>query len=286
MGLAYPMQKFQDWFTQQWVILWGKKIDPEDTNWLMGPLGNLNGIGENFINELAEKEMLIIKRGTKSQGLIESIDAFQLPESKLARLSKNVVDFYTNTSDYDLDFSIKWNPFFRVFGIMVTKLFSNRIKQLNIPTKNIKQTESLTNEILTLIEPNTNRIKYTAWYRTIKKNGKVVYSGIYGTCILPSGETCLKAIFPLPKGNATVIMSIDINLKGELILNSSGKKFGDAGFYFLLNDSKGNYWTQYIRSFQDRLIISQQDNHLLAEQRLTLWKLMVLRLRYEIKKKQ
>ncbi|WP_270087883.1 hypothetical protein [Sphingobacterium sp. SYP-B4668] len=280
------MQKFQDWFTQQWVILWGKKIDPEDTNWLMGPLGNLNGIGENFINELAEKEMLIIKRGTKSQGLIESIDAFQLPESKLARLSKNVVDFYTNTSDYDLDFSIKWNPFFRVFGIMVTKLFSNRIKQLNIPTKNIKQTESLTNEILTLIEPNTNRIKYTAWYRTIKKNGKVVYSGIYGTCILPSGETCLKAIFPLPKGNATVIMSIDINLKGELILNSSGKKFGDAGFYFLLNDSKGNYWTQYIRSFQDRLIISQQDNHLLAEQRLTLWKLMVLRLRYEIKKKQ
>lgn len=286
MGLAYPMQKFQDWFTQQWVILWGKKIDPEDTSWLMGPLGNLNGIGENFINELAEKERLIIKRGTESQGLIESIDGFQLPETKLARLSKNVINFYTNTSDYDLDFSLKWNPFFRVFGVMVTKLFSNRIKQLNIPTKNIQQTESLTNEILTLIDPNTNRIKYTAWYRTIKKNGKVVYSGIYGTCILPSGETCLKAIFPLPKGNATVIMSIDTGLKGELILNSSGKKFGDAGFYFLLNDSKGNYWSQYIRSFQDRLIISQQDNHLLAEQRLTLWKLMVLRLRYEIKKKQ
>lgn len=55
MVLAYPMQKIQDWFTQQWVILWGVKIAPEEFPWLIGPFGYLSGIGENFIIQLAEK---------------------------------------------------------------------------------------------------------------------------------------------------------------------------------------------------------------------------------------
>jgi hypothetical protein len=285
MRLAYPKQRFQDWFTQQWVILWGKKIDPKDVPWLMGPFGNLNGIGEHFINELAEKEKLTIQRNTQYQGLIKSMDTFHLSESELSRLSKNVIDFYENTANYDLDISIRWNSFFKVLGVLVTKLFSNRINQLNIPT-NILHAQSLTSEIVTLIAPDSDQVKYTIWYRTIKESGKIIYSGIYGTCILPSGETCLKATFPLPKGNATVIMNIDVGAKGELILRSSGKEFGDSGFYFLLNDAKGNYWAQYIRSFRDRLVVNKEDKHLIAEQTLTLWKQVVLRLRYKIKAKQ
>jgi hypothetical protein len=45
MNLALTKQKFQDWFTQQWVILWGRRIDPSSHAWLMGPFGELNGIG-------------------------------------------------------------------------------------------------------------------------------------------------------------------------------------------------------------------------------------------------
>ena len=55
MNLAYTMQKFQDWFTQQWVILTGQKINLTNENSLSGPFGELNGIGEEFINQLAEK---------------------------------------------------------------------------------------------------------------------------------------------------------------------------------------------------------------------------------------
>ena len=35
MNFAKPKQTFQDWFTQQWVILWGRKIIPEHNEWLM-----------------------------------------------------------------------------------------------------------------------------------------------------------------------------------------------------------------------------------------------------------
>ena len=285
MGLAYPIQKFQDWCTQQWVILWGKKIEPQHHSWLMGPFGDLNGIGERFINELVEKENLAIERDSVSRGLIPSIAAFDLAPDDLSRLSNQVVSFYENTSHYNLQFGLQWNPIFKVFGTLVNTLFSSRINQLNIPTENIAAKESLTSEIIALRNPNTNEVVYTIWLRKFKSSGKVIYSGIYGTCKLPSGETCLKATFPLPKGNATVIMSIGVGADGELILNSSGKKFGDAGFYFLLQDRKGAYWSQYIRSFRDRLTVCQKEDGLIAKQVLTLWNQTVVRFNYNIRMK-
>jgi len=286
VGLAYPIQKFQDWFTQQWVILWGKKIDPKEHQWLMGPFGNLNGIGEGFINQLAEKENLIIERNTKSNGLIPSINQLNLSDTDLANLSQNVVEFYEHTAKYNLDLTVKWNPIFKVFGVLVNKLFSNRINQLNIPTKNVKKSEELISEIITLSDASSKKVKYTIWFRTFKSSGKVIYSGIYGTCTLPCGKACVKAVFPLPKGNATVIMSPTVGANGELILNSSGKNFGDAGFYFLLNDSKGNYWSQFISSFRDRLTVRTENDRILAKQVLTLWKQRVLKFDYHINVKE
>jgi hypothetical protein len=285
MGLAYPIQKFQDWLTQQWVIVTGKKIKPEDFPWLMGPFGNVNGIGETFIQQLAEKENLVIERDTPSQGLIPSFDLLNLPASDLSFLSRQVIDFYEKTAQYNLDLNVQWNPFFKLFGILVNKLFSNRINQLHIPTKNITNAESLKSEIITLTDPLSNQVKYTIWFRTFASSGQVIYSGIYGTCTLPSGQTCIKAVFPLPQGNATVIMVPGITSAGELVLESSGKKPGDAGFYFLLNDSKGNYWSKYVSSFRDRLIIRQEDDHLSAEQVLTLWRKKVLKFNYKISPK-
>ena len=96
----------------------------------------------------------------------------------------------------------------------------------------------------------------------------------------------MKAVFPLPNGNATVFLTPLAGQNGELILESSGKKFGDAGFYFLLKDSKGKYWSQYIRSFRDRLTVRSTERGLSAEQLITLWHKEVLRFNYIIEKKK
>ena len=285
MRFAYPMQKFQDWVTQQWVILRGRKIKPDDFPWLMGPFGNLDAIGEDFIIRFAEKENLIIEKDSKAKGIIPSMLKLNLSETDFSNLSKNVIRFYENTANHNLDFSVKWNPFFKFFGVLINKLFSNRINQLNIPTKNIDDSESLKSEIINLIDPKTNEIKYTFWFRSIESSGQVIYSGVYGICNLPSGKTCVKAVFPLPNGNATVLMNPSVGENGELILDSSGEKFGDAGFYFLLKDSKGEYWSQFISSFQDKLIIGSENDLILAEQTLTLWNLKVLTFNYKIKLK-
>jgi hypothetical protein len=283
MNWAKSMQVFQDWFTQQWVIFRGKKISKDDYSWLLGPFGNVNGIGEDFIYQLADKENLIVDRSPSPKGLISSFELLNLSKEEKEKLSPKVVDFYERTSQYALHLDANWNPFFIPFGWLVNRLFSNRINQLNIPLKNNKETGNLKSELITLVCSETQAVKYTFWLRKNASDNKIMYSGIYTTCKIESGKSCVKAIFPLPQGNATVIMEPKVTANGGLSLNSSGQKLGDAGFYFLLKDSKENYWAQFIQSFRDELVIEEVDNHLLAKQNLTLYNFRVLTLNYTIK---
>lgn len=285
MNLAYSMQKFQDWFTQQWVIITGQKFNPKIDEWLMGPFGTIESVGEKFIYQLANDEQLYIDRNSDAKGLFKSIENLNLSKEDLKNLSDKIIDFYEHTSNYQLDFQAKWSPFFKPFAWIVNKLFSQRINQLHIPLKNNGQ-EKLCSEIIHLIDQKTKEIKYTFWLRKFETTNEVVYSGIYGTCPLPSGQICIKAVFPLPKGNATVILKPRVGRNNELILEGSGRNFGDPGFYFLLSDAKNNVWTKFIRSFTDQLIIKEIENQLIAKQIIKLWKLKVVELSYKIIYKQ
>ena len=286
MGIAILKQNLQDLITQQWVILFGKKIIENQNKWLLGPFGSTKGIGVKFIKQLAKNEQLIIDEKENDKGILSSINQLNLSSEEQNKLSKNVIDFYENTSNYDFDLKVNWNPFFKGFGVLLRLLFSNRIEQLNVPIENIEDSESLKSDIIQLLDVTTKEVKRTIWLRSFKATGEVVYSGVYETCVIPSGQTCIKAIFPLPNGSATVILSPSVGENGELILTSSGKKIGDSGFYFLLNDSKGNLWTKFIKSFKDELVISSKNENIIAIQTLTLWNLRVLQFTYHINKKR
>ena len=283
MEFAPLKQNLQDWITQQWVILFGKKINAAENKWLLGPFGETNGIGLKFIQQLSENENLTIDDKQIDKGLLQSISELDLPAQELNKLSKDVIDFYENTSNFVFDLNVKWNPVFKMFGGLLKILFSNRIQQLNIPMGSDKNSEALQSEIIHLIDEKTKLVKRTIWLRTFKKSGQVVYSGVYEPCTLPNGTSCIKAIFPLPNGSATVILNPTVGEKGELILNSSGKKIGDSGFYFLLHDAKGNLWTKFIKSFRDKLVVSSENEQITAIQTLTLWNLRVLQFTYHIR---
>lgn len=280
MGIASTKQNFQDWLTQQWVILFGNKIDEKDYNWLLGPFGSTNGIGLKFIEQLADKEGLTIDKQNKNGGLIQSISQLKLTDNESEALSQNVIHFYENTGSYDLELKVKWNPFFIGIGILLRLIFSKRIEQLNVPIQSIEGSKELTSEIIHLLDSKTNEIKRTIWLRTFRLTSQVVYSGVYETCTIPSGQTCIKAIFPLPNGNATVILNPTVGKNGELILDSSGQRIGDSGFYFLLKDSNGKLWTKFIKSFKDRLVVRSDHEGLSAIQTLTLWNKRVLSFEY------
>lgn len=284
MNLAHSMQKIQDWITQQWVILFGRSYHPTENPWLDSPFGEIDGIGEKFIQQLAEKESLIIENNLPNSGLLSSIKDLQLPEKDLNRLSKNILDFYENTVQYELTFEAKWNPIFIVPAFLVQRLFSQRIHQFNLPL-NTQNKELLSSEIIQLISTKTQEIRHTIWLRKNQKTNRILYAGVYGTCTLPNQQTCIRAVFPLPKGNTTVILKPRIGVENELILESKGKRFSDAGFYFLVNDSKNNFWANYIASFQDRLIVRETNGKIVAQQTLYLWNMKVATFDYHIDKK-
>jgi len=98
--------------------------------------------GSQFIAQLAKEEDLIIDNHKKNRGLIQSIKQLNLSKEDSKKLSKNVIDFYENTSNYDFDLKVDWNPVFKVFGKLLQKLFSNRIEQLNVPIKDIENSRS------------------------------------------------------------------------------------------------------------------------------------------------
>jgi hypothetical protein len=93
--------------------------------------------------------------------------------------------------------------------------------------------KGLESNIIKLKSKSDSKTKWTIWYRTIKSTKDVIYSGVYTNCLNPNySKPLLKVIFPLPNGNASVIMTERIESDGSLVLSSDGRKFGDNGFYF------------------------------------------------------
>ncbi len=284
MALARSKQNVQDWITQQWVILTGRKLNLGQDDWLIGPFGGTDGIGESFITELAIQENLELDQRDNSKGLIQDLESVLGAHSNKNKLAKEVIDFYENTSEYDFSIKVQWNPLFKTFGKLLNLIFSKRIKQLNIPIQNTETADGIVSNIYHLLDPNTNELKRTIWLRKFKKSGDVVYSGVYGICTNPKGLPCVKAVFPLPNGNATVILQPRVGKSGALILESKGSKFGEGGFYFLLQDSKGRKWAKYVKTFTDKLVVSVVNGRILAKQTLEIWGIKVLEFQYEIEK--
>lgn len=284
--MASPVKKqnFQDWLTQKWILLFGRKVAAPSAAWLLGPFGEVNGIGRQFIDQLAQKEKLYVDESRDVKGLLRSIKQLNLPAVELKKLDPLVIDFYENTSRYMLQLSVNWNPFFKPFGFLLRLVFSRRIKQLNIPLRAKESAGQLKSAVIHLKDQQTHQVKRTVWFRSNQVTDEVVYAGVYETCHLPSGKTCIKAIFPLPNGSATVILKPSVGQRGELILDSSGRRFGDSGFYFLLRDASGQFWAKFIRSFRDKLVVEAQNGQITATQTLSLWHIRVLTFVYQMKK--
>ena len=91
----------QDWITQVWVKATGNKFDPEKETWLIGPIGDIKIIKDQFIKDIAQKDDLEISNDVANAGLLESFDDLELTEEEGALLNPAVVQFYENTSNYN-----------------------------------------------------------------------------------------------------------------------------------------------------------------------------------------
>jgi len=135
---------------------------------------------------------------------------------------------------------------------LLVKTISRQVNQLNFPLSPLDTAHGMQSEIISLRRPDGS-VRYTGWFRTLAQEQHVLYTGFYMTEHAPNvGAPCVKVVFPMPRGNATVVLRPELGPDGSLILDSSGRKFGDAGFYRIRarDDARVRVWQ--IRTLKER----------------------------------
>jgi hypothetical protein len=147
-----------------------------------------------------------------------------------------VAEFYERTSEFELDAWSQWCGLFRPFGWALAVLFSRRLQQLNVPLSGLDTSRGMTSDVLPVVKTTTQKTLFAAWVRRLVGSGNVIYAGAYSTCEVPGyAGRCVRVVFPLPNGNAIVVMRPEANLDGSLSLVSAGDSFGAPGFYFTVH---------------------------------------------------
>jgi hypothetical protein len=197
---------------------------------------------------LAECPWLDGPAGSPAGGLIPDFSVLNSNQFNTGRVSPAVVHFYQRTSEYELDAWSRWCGAFRPFGWALARIFSRRLQQLNVPLSNLD-------------------------------------AGAYSTCRVPGFDgRCVRVVFPLPNGNAIVIMRPIAHSDGSLTLISSGDRFGDPGFYFTVRDTNDAMHARYVRSFRETIhVYGAPEGGVRADHVLTIWGLTFLRLHYRLR---
>jgi hypothetical protein len=264
--------------TQRWVRLTGRTFDPETTPWLNGPIGDTDRIGADFFERLARRDGGSIREG---KGLLPDMSSL-LDGAQLAKLDPQVASFYENTRAYEIDVWSRWNAAFRPFGTLLANVFSRRLHQLNLPLDALDGSSGMTSKIIEYVNDAGN-VSAVAWIRTLNTTNRVVYCGSYAPCTLPSLETkLLKVSFPLPNGNATVILQPQVLDDGSLLLISRGRRFGDPGFYFVVRHRE-RWYAKYVRSMRERLRVYSAGDAVGTDHDLYFFGMPLLQLRYKMR---
>ncbi|HET6148673.1 MAG TPA: hypothetical protein VFH68_14150 [Polyangia bacterium] len=219
-----------------WVIyglirLFGRKVSPGDVAWLVGPLGGPT-IGDANYEETAAAEGLQLVRHAHEGGLIPDFGALACAGFDPARVHPKIRDFYERTHAYRLDaWATTYFPARLALWALVTTI-SRRVNQLNFPLDGLDTAYGMTSEIALLRDPATGAIRYTGWFRKLERRDRAIYTGYYMTQKPPLHDgACVKVVFPMPGGNATVFLRPENDDGAGFRLMSIGRGFGDAGFY-------------------------------------------------------
>jgi hypothetical protein len=276
---------FIDRLTQRWVQVTGRRVDLQTTSWLDGPIGEPEGVGRDYFQKLAEKLSFEIRRPAVA-GLLSHFEVLRCPSFDPRKVSKEVIEFYESTSTYALDAWSEWVGVFRPFGFLLALIFSRRLQQLNVPLSSLDTSRGITSEVLQLIDPVTKELRLTAWLRELLGTGNVLYAGTYSTCRAPKHDgLCIKVVFPLPNGNAMVIMRPVAHPDGSFSVISQGKGFGDAGFYFTVHSTDA-VRARYLKSLCESIrVYRAEEDTVRADHTLSIWGITFLRLHYRLTKK-
>ncbi|MBX7082643.1 MAG: hypothetical protein K1X88_25785 [Nannocystaceae bacterium] len=275
-----PRGRFVDWVTQLWVRATGRRVAPDAAAWLVGPVGEVDGVGDTFFEQWAADHGLTVLPADQATGLLPRFEALRSPGFDPAAVDPAIVRFYEHTAAYELRIEPRWRGPFRALGWLIARIFARRLAQLNLPLSRREVASGVRSRVVALCDGDGRRL-HTGWVRTSIATGMPLFVGDYGLATIPGCDTpCVRVVFPLPHGNAIVALR-PVCERGRLMLLSDGRRFGDTGFYFTVVRPQGLV-ARYVRTMKERLELWVDDGRVRAQHRFAVFGLVFLQLDYTI----
>src|SRR5262245_3930746 len=270
---------------RQWVRLTGRRVARADAPWLACPMGPPGRIGAEFYDRLAEQQHLRIEP-TPDAGLLPSFDALKGAGFDPSAVHPAIRDFYEHTACYRLEAWSEAGLWTRFFLWALTRFVSRRMDQLNFPVSSLELAGGMTSSVLPMVDPATGRRLYTGWLRRLAATGRVIYTGLYSTEKPPGYPgPCVKVSFPLPYGSSTVFLRPEARPDGSFKLISSGSRFGDPGFYRMVEVDERTWKVRYMRTLREYFhVYVDREGVLQTEHTVRYLGFTVLRLLYKMER--
>lgn len=268
------------------IRIFGRVVRVSSYPWLSGPVGG-DYIGDKPYEEVAARENLELVRRASAGGLIPDFSVLDGRGFRVDQLRPEVRHFYEHTATYRMDV---WSgtsfPGNIGLWLLVTTI-SRKVNQLNFPLSALDSAKGMDSEIVLLKQPD-GAVRYAGWYRRLVDTGRTIYTGFYMTTPVPHcPDPCVKVVFPMPNGNATVILRPAVDEHGNLRLSSKGKRFGDAGFYRMQRVDVDHVRVWRITTLhEDFRVYVDSENVLRCDHSVRFLGLPILHLHYRIERKR
>jgi hypothetical protein len=270
------------WIIYRLIWIFGRSHRHADLDWLMGPLGG-PVIGDAAYQEVAAREGLSVERHARRGGLVPDLRQLDGEGFDATAVAPAIRDFYEHTAEFAMDvWSRTYFPASLALALLVTTI-SRQVNQLNFPLSPLETALGMTSEIIVMRTP-AGAVKYTGWFRTLASDAnRALYTGFYMTERVPGEHApCVKVVFPMPNGNATVVLRPKV-VDGALELDSAGARFGGAGFYRVQARDATRVRVWRIRTLKEHFRVYVDDKGVLrCDHAVRFLGLPVLRLHYKM----
>lgn len=268
-----------------WVRLTGRRVQKDEAPWLNCPMGPRGQIGVEFYAALAAREQLSIEKSPDA-GLLPDFDVLARAGFDPGRVHPDVRKFYEHTARFQLQAWSEAPLLTRFFLWGLTRFVSRPMDQLNFPVSSLELAGGMSSEVLPMNNSQGIRV-YTGWSRCLMKSNQVIYTGLYST-ERPGGDgdPCVKVSFPLPLGSATVFLRPEVDTDGSFRLISSGRRFGDPGFYRMVEVGEDLWKVRYIKTLREFFHVYVDDQGVLRTDHIVRFLgLTALRLHYRLEER-
>ncbi|WP_344685325.1 hypothetical protein [Saccharopolyspora taberi] len=276
--MTHPLDRV----THGWMIATGRRVRADHVPWLAGPTGHPDVVGDEWVERTAAELSGRTSTGP-DHGLLPDFGALAGPEFDPGEVDPRIADFYERTPRWQIDLWSQWSPVAWPFGVLLTALWSNRLQQLSLPMHPLDASFGMDSAVVQIHDAD-DRVAGAAWLRTMRKTGRTIYSGFYGTATLPgSDQPSVRVIFPLPFGSLPVLLRPEAD-NGGLHLHSPIGPFGSHGAYLLLARPRGTFVVRRIPVAEHFHLYVDEDGDVRADHSLRLGRIPVLRLHYRMRR--